>query len=173
MGRNMQRKLLTAFVVLAAQMSVTLVWAQSPSVNFKISFVGQVDCDSPISAKNIPIRGDGTGVLNADGSATADLTQTAFVFTNQVHFDGRLGAAAQSAPGGTSQIRVAGKKSLRLVWNLPNNSLIVSINVRGQSCDARFDAQLNAGKAQYTLFDGQTYHYCGKPRVTQASCEVR
>ena len=37
----------------------------------------------------------------------------------------------------------------------------------------RFEAKLRPGKSQYTLFDGSIYHYCGRPRVEQASCQVR
>jgi hypothetical protein len=147
--------------------------AQSSSVNFRISFAGQVDCDSPFPIRNVPIRGDGTGVLNADGSATAELTQTAFVLSTTIRFDGRLGAPPTSAPGGTAQLRVAGRNALRLIWQLPNNQLITHIAVKGQSCTARFEAKLNPGKRQYTLFDGNIYHYCGRPRVETSSCDVR
>ena len=147
--------------------------AQPSSVRFQVHFAGHVDCDQPIRAKNIPISGNGTGILNADGSTSADLTETAFVFSNTIHFEGRLGAAPRPAPGGTTQTRVAGKHSLRLIWNLPNNQLIANIAVSGQSCSASFVANLFPGRHQYTLFDGSTYHYCGRPRVEQSSCQVR
>ncbi len=146
--------------------------AQTSSVNFQIGFSGQVDCDQPVQMKNIPISGEGNGVLNTDGSASADLTQTAFILSTRVRFEGRLGAATP-APGGTAQIRVAGKQRLLLIWNLPNNQLIVNVAVKGQSCSASFEAKLKPGKSQYTLYDGSNYHYCGRPRVAQASCQVR
>ena len=147
--------------------------AQTPVAKFHIRFSGSVDCDQPIQARNIPISGDGTGVLNSDGSASADLTQTAFVFSSTIHFDGRVGARPTVAPGGSAQVRVTGRNSLKLIWNLPNNALVVTIVTRGQSCSANFAANLFPGKRQYTLFDGSTIHYCGRPRVAQASCEVR
>jgi hypothetical protein len=104
-------------------------------VNFRIGFAGQVDCDQPVAAKNIPVRMERTGVLNLDGSATAEVTQTAFVLSNTIQFRGRLGAPPAS--GGTSQVRVAGRDSLRLIWNLPNNQFVVNIQVKGQSCSAQ------------------------------------
>jgi hypothetical protein len=147
--------------------------AQSSSVNFQISFVGHVDCERPFQMKDIPIRGDGTGSLNTDGSASADLTETAFILSTKIHFEGRLGAAPTAAPGGTAQVRVAGKHSLLLIWGLPNNQLITRINVAGQTCSASLEPRLKPGKTEYTLFDGSIYHYCGRPRVEQTSCQVR
>ena len=147
--------------------------AQAPLANFHVHFAGSVDCQQPITATNIPISGDGNGVLNTDGSASADITQTAFIFSSTIHFDGRIGAAPTAAPGGTAQVRVSGRNSLKLIWNLPNNALVVNIATRGRSCSANFGANLFPGRRQYTLFDGSTIHYCGRPRVAQASCEVR
>jgi hypothetical protein len=160
------------FVVLALAFS-TDAFSQGGSVNFRIRFSGLVDCDQPFAVKNVPISGDGTGTLNTDGSATAEVTQTAFVFSSTVRFDGRLGAPPASAPGGTSQVRVAGRSGLRLIWNLPNNALIVNIAVRGRTCSATFESRLNPGKRQHNLFDGSRHHYCERPRVATTSCEVR
>ena len=145
--------------------------AQS-SVNFRIGFNGTVDCQSPIALSNVPISGEGTGQINTDGTASADVTQTAFVLSTRIHFEGRLGRPTD-APGGTAITRVSGKNSLKLMWNLPNNQLVVNIAVRGQSCSASFAAILKPGKTQYTLFDGNTYHYCSKPRVTSSNCQVQ
>lgn len=167
------RRLLRNLILIAGLTFSAEAAAQSPSVKFYISFAGSVDCDQPFAVKNIPISGSGTGVLNGDGTASADITQTAFVFSSTIHFDGRLGARPTAAPGGTAQARVSGRNSLKLIWNLPNNALVVNIVTRGKSCSASFGANLLPGKRQYTLFDGQTIHYCGRPRVASASCEVR
>lgn len=147
--------------------------AQSSSVNFHVHFSGRVDCTSPLSIRDVPISGDGTGQLNTDGSASADITETAFILSTTIHFAGRLGAAPTAAPGGSAQVRVAGKHSLLLIWNLPNNQLVTRISVAGHSCSAGFEARLMPGKHEYTLFDGSIYHYCDRPRVEQTSCEVR
>jgi len=147
--------------------------AQTAVAKFHIHFAGSVDCEQPVQAKNIPISGDGTGAINTDGSAYANVTETAFVFSSTIHFDGRLGARPTAAPGGSAQVRVAGRNGLKLIWNLPNNALVVNIVTRGRSCSASFSANLFPGKRQYTLFDGNTIHYCDRPRVAQASCEVQ
>ena len=170
---RIDRKFVRNLILIAGLGFSPQAMAQTPLVNFHIQFSGTVDCDQPVPAKNIPISGDGSGVLNTDGSASADITETAFIFSNTIHFDGRIGAAPTAAPGGSAQVRVAGRNSLKLIWNLPNNALVVNIVTRGRSCSASFGANLFPSKRQYTLFDGSTIHYCGRPRVAQASCEVR
>ncbi len=131
-----------------------------------------VDCDRPIQVRNFALNGQGTGVLNADRTAAADLTVTAFLIGVRIHFDGRLGAPPQGAPGGSSQVRVAGKNRLHLAWFLPNNQLTTDISVKGQSCSATVDSRLKPGMREYTLFDGTNYHYCARPRVTGTTCSV-
>jgi hypothetical protein len=109
-----ERKFARYIILVLGLMLSTDATAQ---VNFKIGFAGRVDCDQPFAAKNVPVRMEGTGVLNPDGTASADVTQTAFVLSSTIHFQGRLGAPPASAPGGTSQVRVAGRDRLRLIWN--------------------------------------------------------
>lgn len=157
--------------VLALALS-TVAMAQRSSVNFQTRFTGQVDCETPIPLKNIPISWQVTGVLNADGSGTADLLGTAFVLSTTIHFEGRLGARPAASPGGTTQVRVAGPHTLLLIWNLPNNQFVTRITVAGQSCTGGFEAKLKPGKSQYTIFDGSGFQYCGRPRVEGTSCEV-
>ena len=145
--------------------------ATAGSVNFQIAFTGHVDCYRPIAMNNIPISGSGTGTMNTDGSASADLTETAFILSTQIHFEGRLGRAT-AAPGGTAQVRVAGQHRLLLIWNLPNNQFVVTVNVTGQTCNASFAANLKPGQSEYSLYDGNIYHYCGRPVPVSASCQV-
>lgn len=161
--------------ILALGFSVVLALAtdaRAQAVNFQIAFTGKVDCQQPIAISNVPISAEGTGQINTDGTGHADVTQTAFVLSTRIRFEGRLGRPTE-APGGTALARVTGRNSLRLMWNLPNNQFVVNVAVRGQSCSANFSSSLKPGKSQYTLFDGQTYHYCGKPRVESSSCQVR
>jgi hypothetical protein len=148
--------------------------AQTSSVNFQVGFSGHMDCHQPQELKDVPIRGDGKGVLNADGSVTADFIQTSFfVLSNTVHFDSRhLGSKPAAAPGGTAEVQVTGQHSLRFIWNLPNNQLITAIAVTGQSCTVNFDEKLRPGKSLYTLFDGSKFWYCDRPRVEHTSCQV-
>ena len=172
-GRFVRDLMLVLGLTFSSQAVLTKATAQTAVAKFHIHFSGSVDCQQPIAANNVPISGDGTGAIYTDGSAYADVTETAFVFSSTIHFDGRLGARPTLAPGGSAQVRVAGRSGLKLIWNLPNNALVVNIATRGQSCSASFAANLFPGKRQYTLFDGSTVHYCSRPRVAQTSCEVQ
>lgn len=167
-----QWPLAVALLLILSPAFSTIAKSQTSSVNFQTRFTGQVDCDTPIQLKNIPISWQVTGVLHADGSGTADLTETAFVLSTTIHFEGRLGGSPMAAPGGTTQARVAGPHTLLLIWGLPNNQFVTRITVAGQSCTAGFEAKLKPGKSQYTIFDGSAFHYCGRPRVEGTSCEV-
>jgi hypothetical protein len=102
-----------------------------------------------------------------------EVTQTAYVISSTVRFDGRLGSSRAPAPGGTSQFRVSGRTGLRLMWNLPNNTMTVNITVSGPTCSATYDSRLNPGKRQHMLYDGNQYFYCDRPHMTMSSCEVR
>ena len=143
------------------------------AINFHFHFDGSMSCMQPVPVSNAPVSGDGAGTLNPDGSVNAEITQGLLVFKTVVRFDSRVGPGLTSVPGGTGQVRVTGRSSLRFIWNLPNNALVVTIAVRGQSCSASFQADLFPGKTQYTFFDGSMYHYCGRPVMTSSSCELR
>ena len=158
-------------ILALALTSSTATMAEPGSVNFQIAFSGHVDCFRPIAMNGVPISVSGTGSLNTDGSASADITETAFILSTQIHFDGRLGRSTP-APGGTAQVRVAGRHRLILIWNLPNNQMVVTINVAGQTCTANFATNLKPGKSEYTLFDGNIYHYCDRPIPVSSSCQV-
>ena len=163
-------------VLVAASFAAGLIFstaATAQALNFRFQFNGNMSCMQPVPVSNAPIGGAGTGVLNQDGSVSAEITQSLLVFSTALHFDSRLGSGLTSVPGGTGQVRVAGRQSLKFIWNLPNNTLVVTVAVRGQSCSASFQANLHPGKTQYTFFDGSMYHYCGRPVMTSSSCEIR
>ena len=119
--------------------------AIAQSLNFSFKFTGNMSCMSPIPVSNGAISGSGTGVMNQDGSVTADVTQSLLIFSTTVRFDSRLGSGVTTAPGGTAQFSRSGRHKSRFIWNLPNNTLLVTVNVRGRSCTATFQANLRPG----------------------------
>ena len=147
--------------------------AMAQGVNFHFHFAGTMSCMSPVPVANAPISGDGAGTLNPDGSVTAEITQSLLMFSTALHFDSKLGSGSTSVPGGTGQVRVMGRQGLKFTWTLPNNTLVVNVAVRGNSCSASFAANLLPGKSQYTFFDGSMYHYCGRPAMATSTCEIR
>ena len=172
---HFEKRIFRSGLVTTALVAGTLLLtsATAQALNFSFRFSGNMSCMRPVPVSNAPISGSGTGVMNPDGSVTAEISQSLLVFSTSLRFDSKLGASVTSVPGGTGQVRVAGKQSLKFIWNLPNNTLIVTVNVRGQSCTAAFQANLLSGKSEYTFFDGSMYHYCGRPVMTASSCEVR
>jgi hypothetical protein len=166
-------RMLAQFTALALWLTVPTNAMSGPaSVNFRIALLGHVDCYRPFAINNIPITASGSGAIYSDGSGEADLTQTAFILSSTIHFEGRLGRPT-AAPGGTAQMRVIGRHRLLLTWDLPNNLLVVTVNVTGSTCSASIVANLKPRKTEYTLFDGTIYHYCGRPITVSSSCEVR
>jgi hypothetical protein len=164
-------RLLLAAMSLAAGL-IFSTGAMAQALNFRFQFTGNMSCMQPVPVSNAPIGGSGSGVLNPDGSVSAEITQSLLMFSTSLHFDSKLGSGLTSVPGGTGQVRVAGRQSLRFIWNLPNNTLVVTVAVRGNSCSASFQANLHPGKSQYTFYDGSMYHYCGRPVMTTSTCEI-
>ncbi len=164
-----------AGVAISSGLGVTLLSAaaSAQAVNFHFHFGGTMSCHSPIPVANAPVSGDGAGTLNPDGSVSAEITQSLLVFATTLHFDSRLGSGLTPVPGGTGQVRVTGRQGLKFIWNLPNNSLVVNVNVRGKSCSANFAANLHPGKTEVSMFDGSMYHYCSPPVMTSSMCEIR
>jgi hypothetical protein len=159
-----------AAIALALLISSEAV-AQTSSVNLKANFELQFDCERPVLVRNHPIQAAFTAVLNTNKSASADLVITGIIFTNTVHFDARLGGA-QSAPGGTSSLRVLASNHIRAIWSLPNNQLILDIVTSGRSCSANLSIRLKPGMREYTMFDGSQMYYCSNQRVQQTSCQL-
>jgi hypothetical protein len=160
-----------AAIALALSFSSEAV-AQTASANLKANFNLQFDCERPFYVRNHPIRAVFTAVLNADKSASADLTISGIFLTNRVHFDARLGGASQPAPGGTSRLRVIARNRLRAIWDLPNNQFILDIVTAGRSCSTSLNIKLKPGKQEYSMFDGVRMYYCSKQEVLRTTCQA-
>lgn len=129
------------------------------------------DCERPLPVKNHPIHAIFDANMNADKSASADLTIKGVIQTNKVHFDARLGAS-QPAPGGSSQLHVAAANRLRAIWDLPNSQLILDMIPGKGSCTAVLNIKRKPGATEYSMFDGQTFFYCSAYRLLNSSCQA-
>jgi hypothetical protein len=143
-------------------------FANRSQLNFEAAFEMAVDCDHPAQVRNFHVSGRGAGVLRVDRSASVDLEITSLI-TNTIHFEGRLGGAPRPAPGGTSQLHVVGTNRLRLIWNLPNNQPISDLVFSRNGCSATPAMKLKPGMCEYSLFDGNGFYYCARPRVLRTS----
>lgn len=166
----LSRFLLASLLMLCG--SATPLMAQEGVLNLNFSFDGVVNCTRPLVVQNFTLHGDGRAVLYSDKRATLDYTQRGLSST-QVQFDAKLGGAPSPAPGGTASLRVVSRNTLRAVWSLPNNDLIVNVSVARKSCVARIDARLRGGAREYTFYDSGILVYCGRPRIMNVACQAR
>lgn len=145
--------------------------AQSAIFNFTGGFEAVVDCDRPLYLHNLPITATVKGSINSDKTGTADLNLVA-ILPSQVHFDGRLGRTTPAPGGTTGRMQITGHNHLRLIWDLPNNLVVVDVAISRSSCRASLSTQLKRGQREYSLYNGHAFFYCGKPRVTSTSCSI-
>ena len=140
--------------------------AAAQSLRAKFAFEGLADCERP-AIRNFPIHGDGTGELSTDRSAKLNFSSN---IEGSVQINTKLGAKPSEAPGGTASLRVAGRHTLRAVRDYPNNSIVIDINVVGNSCTMRVANRLKPGKRQYTFYTPGGFAYCSAPRITKTEC---
>ena len=150
----------------------TPLLAQEGVLNMSFSFDGVVNCTRPLAVQNFSLHGEGRAVLYSDKRATLDYTQRGLSST-QVNFDAKLGGAPSPAPGGTASLRVVSRNTLRAVWSLPNNDLILNVSVSRNSCVAKIDARLTGGAREYTFYDSGMLVYCSRPRIMNVACQAR
>lgn len=164
------RFLLASILMLCGSATPSL--AQEGVFNMSFSFDGVVNCTRPLAVQNFTLNGQGRAVLYSDKRATLDYTQRALGIT-QVQFDAKLGGAPSPAPGGTASLRVINRNTLRAVWSLPNNDMILNVSVGRNSCVARIDARLRGGSREYTFYDSGMLVYCGRPKIVNVACQAK
>jgi hypothetical protein len=140
------------------------------SVHFKGDSDLQFDCERPIHVREHAIHVDYTAALNSDKTAVADFAIIG-IFTDKVHFDMKLGGSV-NGPNGATIARVMAQNRLRVIWDLPNNQLVLDLTVAGRSCSANLSINLKRGKQEYTVSDGYQMYYCSSQKVLRTSCEV-
>ena len=166
----LSRFLLASLLMLCG--SATSSLAQEGVLNVSFSFDGVVNCTRPLAAQNFALHGEGRAVLYSDKRATLAYTQRGLTST-QVNFDAKLGGAPSPAPGGTASLRVVNRNTLRAVWSLPNNDLILNLSVSRNSCVAKIDVRLTGGAREYSLYDSGILVYCSRPRIMNVACQAR
>jgi hypothetical protein len=158
-------------VALAASPPLAGEAAAMGSTHFKGHSEMVLDCERPFYVRDHAIHIDYTADLNADSTATADFAIIG-VFVDKVHFDMKLGGSSL-APSGSTILRVMARNRLRLIWDLPNNQVLLDIIVAGKSCSAALNVTLKPGKREYTMSDGSHMYYCSAQKVLSASCEAQ
>lgn len=143
--------------------------AQKSAVNFKFDFGTVVTCREPVNLTNSVSHGSGSGVLNANGSASFDLS----LATSTIRFDTKLGGGSSPAPFGTSRLNVVNQHQLRAVWSLPNNDIVMNLRVTSDSCQATAASQLRRGAREHNSVILGQLAYCSKLQITGVHCTVQ
>jgi hypothetical protein len=138
----------------------------------KFSWEGLADCQVP-AIRDLPVRVDGVGILNADRHASLDVTGSAYgISVKKEHYEGTLGSRPIAAENGTASLSVMGRSHLRAIRTYPNNSIIADLYVTGHQCVLKISHRLKSGKRQYAFpnpLGGVAY--CALPRTVRTSCE--
>ncbi len=163
-------KIQLAHAVAALALAMLLMPGQADAagttIRGRFSFDGVANCYNP-PMQNFPIHAEGTGVLSTDRSARLDMSSNV---EGPVQINTRLGGGPSETPGGSATLRVAGRHTLRAVRDYPNNIIVVSMTVVGNSCRMRVENRLKPGKRQYTFHTGGGFAYCAKPQITRTEC---
>ncbi len=170
----MRASRLVLLSLLAAILSPAMALAaptQSTRVRSDMQF--SLDCERPMQVRNYNARATFDGVLNGNGTASANLALNGLGLATTIHFDARLGRGALPAPGGSSQLRVLSAHAVRGTWSLPNNDLMIDINTSGSSCAVSVRMALKRGRSEYTMWNGRKFYYCSAVRVLQTNCSAQ
>ncbi len=135
-------------------------------VRARFSFDAVATCTQP-AVQNFPVHAEGSGTLSTDRTATLDMSSN---IQGTESYTAKLGGRPTEALGGSASLRVVSRHTLRAVREYPNNSIIATMTVIGNSCTLRIENRLKRGKRQYTFYGQGGVAYCSQPRITHTQC---
>jgi len=138
----------------------------------KVGYAGLIDCDQPKQVKDFKFSGDGTMKLSQDRSASLDMDMKGLT-SAALKIDTKLGNRPSPAPGGTAVLRVISASQLQAIWSLPNNDIVVTMKASPTTCTMNVAFRLKHGARQYSIFEENGFYFCGRPRMTSLTCEVK
>ena len=167
MRRGIVRSLLLVPAVMSAHAN-----AQSAGLTANVSYTGTIDCDQPKQLRNFPISGEGVARMFPDKRASLEMSSRG-ITTSRTKFEATLGGKPAAAPGGSASLRVMSSSQLRLVWDLPNNSVVVNVRMAQGACQLTVDYRLRSGALKYTMYNGGAFYFCDKPKITSMTCVAK
>jgi hypothetical protein len=135
-------------------------------VRARFSFDALADCTSP-AVKNFAVHAEGSGTLSTDRTATLDMSSN---IEGRETYTAKLGGRPTEALGGSASLRVVSRHTLRAVREYPNNLIIATMTVIGNTCSLRIENRLKPGKREYTFNGNGGIAICSRPRVTHTEC---
>ena len=136
-------------------------------VRARFSFDALATCTQP-AVQNYPVHAEGSGTLSTDRTATLDMSSN---IQGKETYTAKLGARPAEALGGSASLRVVNQHTLRAVREYPNNLIIATMTVIGNSCSMKVVNVLKPGKREYTFYTGSGgFAYCSAPQITRTEC---
>jgi hypothetical protein len=158
--------------VLVALSTVTAARAQVGQLTANVNYTGTIDCDQPKQVKALQISGRGVARMSQDKHASLDMSTQGFT-SSHTRFEATLGGTPAVAPGGTASLRVMSSSQLRLVWDLPNHSMIVNVRMTPTACTLNVDFRLRGGALKYSMFSNGAFYFCSRPKISSMTCTVK
>ena len=106
-------RLLLAAMSLAAGF-IFSTGAMAQALNFRFQFTGNMSCMQPVPVSNAPIGGSGSGVLNPDGSVSAEITQSLLMFSTSLSEAYTNVSFALPASAAAEQVNMVKNKARRI-----------------------------------------------------------
>jgi hypothetical protein len=135
-------------------------------VRARFSFDALATCTKP-AVQNFQVHAEGSGTLSTDRTATLDMSSN---IQGRETYTAKLGGRPSEALGGSASLRVVSRHTLRAVREYPNNLIIATMTVVGNSCRLSIENRLKPGKREYTFLGNGGVAICSKPRLTHAEC---
>jgi hypothetical protein len=146
------------------------------AMHFDFNWQLLIGCDGPTVSfpiRNWPAEVSGKASLLSNRTTSMELSMSGLgIPTGQLRWNGQLGGRPTTTAGGTAELRVAGPHSLRAIWRLPHNDIVMDLTADQQSCRVSVDSTLPTGQTVYTLYNGRNFENCPEFRVVQASCKA-
>ena len=161
-----------ALLALAALLGMGATALAQSTLVAKVGYAGLIDCDQPKQVKDFKFSGDGTMKLSQDRSASLDMDMKGLT-RSELKIDTKLGNRPAPAPGGTATLRVMSGNQLQAIWSLPNNDIVVTMRASPTACTMNVAFRLKHGARQYSIYDENGFYFCGRPRMTNLTCELK
>jgi hypothetical protein len=161
-------RLVRALAVLAGLITTLPVAGNAAGtvIRARFSFDALATCSSP-AVQNFAVHAEGSGTLSTDRTATLDMSSN---IQGRETYSAKLGGRPAEALGGSASLRVVNRHTLRAVREYPNNMIIATMTVIGNSCRLNIENRLKPGKREYTFNGNGGVAICSKPRMTHAEC---
>jgi len=136
-------------------------------VRARFSFDALATCTKP-AVQNFAVHAEGSGTLSTDRTATLDMSSN---IQGKESYTAKLGGRPTEAVGGSASLRVVSQHTLRATREYPNNLIIATMTVIGNSCRLNIENRLKPGRREYTFYgNGGLVAICSRPRLTHAEC---